>query len=230
MGGTACLVRAHRGLLAGTAVFAVGVFAVLWLGYAWQWAWLARIDAAALEPMDRLGEKYPGWATAWDVFCTVLGPGAFRLVTLVVIVVALVRRHVRLAMFLVISVELSGLVTEIAKTLVDRPRPATAMVTALGSSFPSGHALGVMVSVLALLTVGLPVVHASRRVWLIVLGIAVIVTIGVGRVALNVHHPSDVLAGWALGYAYFVACLLLVPPVRTVTPPAETPAAHGSER
>jgi len=29
--------------------------------------------------------------------------------------------------------------------------------------------------------------------------------IGIGRVVLNVHYPSDVLAGWALGYAYFVA-------------------------
>lgn len=209
---------------------AVGLFAVMWLGYAWQWSWVARVDAWALEPMDRLAEAYPGWATAWDVYCTVLGPGAFRLVTLVVIVVALIRRNIRVAMFLVISVELSGLVTEIAKGLADRPRPDTAMVSALGSSFPSGHALGVMVSVLALLTVGLPAVRASRRGWLVTLGVAVVVTIGLGRVALNVHHPSDVIAGWALGYAYFVACVLLVPRVRPVTQPDETPAAHGSER
>ena len=40
----------------------------------------------------------------------------------------------------------------------------------------------------------------------------VIVAVGVGRVALNVHHPSDVLAGWALGYAYVVLCLAVVHP------------------
>jgi membrane-associated phospholipid phosphatase len=49
-------------------------------------------------------------------------------------------------------------------------------------------------------------------------------------VVLNVHHPSDVLAGWALGYAYFVACLLMVPPSRPVTVTDETPAALGTAR
>ena len=57
--------------------------------------------------MYRLGQAHPGWVTAWNVFCTVLGPTVFRLVALVVIVLALVRRNFRVAMFLVISVELS---------------------------------------------------------------------------------------------------------------------------
>ena len=59
------------------------------------------------------------------------------------------------------------------------------------------------------------------RTWLIALGAVIVVAIGVGRVVLNVHHPSDVVAGWALGYAYFVACLLMVPPMRP---------RHGSGR
>ena len=56
------------------------------------------------------------------------------------------------------------------------------------------------------------------------------VEIGAGRVVLNVHHPSDVIAGWALGYAYVVACFLLVRPVRPITVPDETPAVPGSAR
>ena len=223
---------ARKGLLLGTAAAALVVFALMWLGYGS--AWMARIDAWALEPMHRIGEAHPGWVTAWDVFCTVFGPFAFRIVTLGVIVVAFVRRQIRIAIFLVISVEFSGLVTEIAKRSVDRPRPATAMVSAYGTSFPSGHALGLMVSVLALLTVALPLVRASRRGWLVALGVVIVVAVGVGRVALNVHHPSDVLAGWALGYAYFVVCLLVVAPQgrldRPVTQPDEIPAAPGTAR
>jgi membrane-associated phospholipid phosphatase len=173
---------------------------------------------------------HPGWVTAWNVFCTVLGPTAFRLVTLIVIIFALTRRNVRVAFFLVISVELTGIITEIAKFAANRPRPATALVSAPSTSFPSGHALGVMVGVLALLTVVPPVVRRPLRVWLIALGAAIVVAIGVGRVVLNVHHPSDVIAGWALGYAYFVACLLMVPPSRPVTVTDETPAALGTAR
>ena len=218
----------------GTALAAVGVYVLMWLGYTRQWAWVARMDAWALEPLYRIGEAHPAWVTAWTVFCAVLGPGVFRVVTLVVIVVALIRRKIRLAVFLVITVELSGLVTEIAKTLVNRSRPDTAMVSALGESFPSGHALGLMVSVPALLIVVLPLVHVTWRAWLVTLGVVVVVAIGAGRVVLNVHHPSDVIAGWALGYAYLVACLLLVPPrprmQGEITPRDEIPAAPGTAR
>ena len=116
------------------------------------------------------------------------------------------------ALFLVITVELSGLITEIAKQAADRPRPSTAFVYAQSTSFPSGHAVGVMIGVLALLTVAWPTVRRPLRTWLVALGAWSSSRSGSGRVVLNVHYPSDVLAGWALGYAYFVACLLMVPP------------------
>ncbi len=220
--------QTRRGWLVGTAVAAVGVYALMWLGWVQGWTWLARVDAWALEPMHRLGAAHPGWVTGWNVFCTVLGSNAIRLVVLIVIVVALVRRKFRIAIFLVISVELSGLVTEIGKVLADRPRPATAFVAAQGTSFPSGHALGVTVEVLALLTVALPLVGTRWRRWLVALGIVLVLAMGVGRVILNVHHPSDVIAGWALGYAYFVACLLMVHPLRPVTKTDETSAMPGA--
>lgn len=206
------------------------MYALLWIGYRSQWKWLAAFDSSGLDTFYGYGAAHPGWVTAWEVFCTVLGPGAFRLATIVVIVVVLTRRNVRLALFLLITVELSGLVTEVAKALADRPRPLTALVFASSSSFPSGHALGVMVSVLALLTVVLPVVRPRLHRRVIALGVVIVVAIGIGRVVLNVHHPSDVLAGWALGYAYFVACLLILPPSLAVIEADETPAAPGSAR
>jgi undecaprenyl-diphosphatase len=223
-------VTTRKTWLIASAALAVAVFALLWVGYASKWAWLATIDASLLNAGHRYAVDHPGWVTAWDVFCTVLGPTAFRLLTLVLIVFALVRRNLRVAMFLVISVELTGIITEIAKYAASRPRPSTALVTASSSSFPSGHALGVMAAVLALLTVGLPVVRRPLRGWLIALGAVVVIAVGVGRVVLNVHYPSDVIAGWAFGYAYFVACLLMVPPSRPVTVADETPATLGTAR
>jgi membrane-associated phospholipid phosphatase len=219
---------AHRAGLAVSAAIAVAVFALMWIGYASNWVWLATIDSSWLEAGHRYTVDNPGRVGAWNTFCTVLGPTAFRLLTLIVIVFALVRRNLRVAMFLVISVELAGIITEIAKYAASRPRPATALVTAPSTSFPSGHALGVMVAVLALLTIVLPVVHRPLRAWLIGFGALTIIAIGVGRVVLNVHYPSDVIAGWAFGYAYFAACLLMVPPSRPVTVTDETPAALGT--
>lgn len=220
----------HSRWLTGSAAVAVGIYALMWVGFLQGWAWLARIDSGSLDATYRFAQGRPCWVTAWDIYCTVLGPGAFRIATVVVIVMAFIRRNVRLGVFLVVSVELCGLVTETAKYIVDRPRPATAMVDALSTSFPSGHALGVLVSVAAVLTVVLPAVPPARRGWLIALGVVIVVSIGVGRVVLNVHHPSDVIAGWALGYAYFVVCLLLVPPFRRVTDSDEIPEALDTAR
>ncbi|BBY80726.1 phosphatase PAP2 family protein [Mycolicibacterium pulveris] len=218
----------HRRWLIGSAVAATAVYALLWI--AQQWRWLTALDTALLDGFYHYGDAHPGWVLGWHVFCTVLGPMAFRVITLVVIVVALLRRNVRIAMFLLITVEVSGLVTEAAKRAADRPRPDTALVHAVGASFPSGHALGVMVAVLALLTVVLPVVRGPLRGWLVVLGAVIVVLIGLGRVVLNVHHLSDVLAGWALGYAYFAVCLAMVAPTRPITQPDEIPEAPGIAR
>src|SRR6202165_1807980 len=137
-------------------LLAVAVCVVMYIGYAAHWGWLGAVDSSTLDVLYRYGRAYPGWVSFWDVFCTVLGPTAFRLLALVVIVVALVRRQLRIALFLAISIELSGFVAEAAKALADRPRPATALVSAPSTSFPSGHAVGVMVGVLALWTVAPP--------------------------------------------------------------------------
>ena len=116
-GGTASGVIPHRSWLFSSALLASATYLLLWIGYVLQWNWLATVDRSALDPFFRHGVAHPGWVTGWDVFCTVLGPTAFRLVTLVVIVVAFVRRNLRVAMFLLISVELSGLITEAGQNM-----------------------------------------------------------------------------------------------------------------
>jgi membrane-associated phospholipid phosphatase len=218
----------HKAWLLWSAVVALAVYALMWIAFVLHWNWLTAIDSSALDALHRYGVENPTWVVSWNVLCTILGPTAFRLLALVVIIWALVRRNLRVALFLVICVELSGLVIEIAKLAADRPRPALSLVSAPATAFPSGHAVGVMIGVLALLTVLLPVMRAPLRAWLIALGAVAVIAVGAGRVVLHVHHPSDVIAGWALGYAYFVGCLLMVPPTQPVTVTDETPAAPGT--
>jgi membrane-associated phospholipid phosphatase len=216
--------------LVGSAALAIALYALLWVGFAHRWQWLDAVDGFALDALHSFGVAHPGWVAFWRVFCTIFGPTAFRVYALVVIVVALVRRNLRTALFLVVTVELSGLVTEAAKTAAQRPRPASALAVAPSTSFPSGHALGVMVGVLALSTVVLPVVRRGLRSPLILIGGCVVVGVGVGRVVLEVHYISDVVAGWALGYVWFVLGALLIRPDAPITEEDETPAAPGNSR
>jgi undecaprenyl-diphosphatase len=194
------------------AVVAALVYPVLWLGW-WQgWRWLHDVDMLALNAAHDIAVEHPVWVQFWQAVCAIFGPTVFRLLGAVVAVAALVARRLRAALFLVVSVQLCALVTRMAKGLATRPRPATALVAEPSWSFPSGHALTATVGVLALLTLAVPVLCASARMAVVVVGALIVVAVGVGRVALNVHHPSDVLAGWALGYLYFLACLVLVRP------------------
>jgi undecaprenyl-diphosphatase len=213
---------------AGLALLAVAVYLAMWFGWKLGWTWVMTPDASALDVAHRLGVEHPGWVISWNVLCTVFSPATFRVLTLGLIVFALVRRQFRVALFLFVSVELSALVTEIAKWLADRPRPDTAMVHALGTSFPSGHALGSLVAVLALAAVLSPHVRRGLWPWATAAAVLIVVLVGVGRVALNVHHPSDVVAGWALGYLYFVLCLPVLRKRDPVTATDGTPAAPGT--
>lgn len=185
-------------------------FASMWLGYRQGWGWLAAADASALHIGYDIGVKHPGWVQFWDAVCTVFAPGTFRVLAVPAAAVALLQHRVRTALLVLVSVEFSGLVSQAAKNVADRPRPVTALVSASSSSFPSGHALAVTVGVAALLAVALPVLSRPAQLAAIAVGALIVATVGVGRVALNVHHPSDVLAGWALGYLYFAACVRLL--------------------
>lgn len=211
-----------------TAAIAAALFVAMWVGWEQGWRWLTAVDNWFLNGLYSVAETHPAWATSWNVLCTVFGPTAFRLFGVAVIIWLLVRRYLRVALFLVLSVESAGLLTVTMKYLANRPRPSTAMVDALGTSFPSGHAVGVTAAVLALLTVGSAFLAPRWQTVLTVLGAVIVIAIGFGRVALNVHHPSDVVAGWALGYLWYLVCLVIVRPLplkrADVSEPAGTPA------
>ncbi|AYE93928.1 phosphatase PAP2 family protein [Mycobacterium paragordonae] len=187
---------------------AVALYAALWVGHRQHWGWLHEFDWALLNPAHDIGIKHAGWVRFWVIVSFVLGPIPLRLVTLAAMVFALVRRRVRMGLLLMLCGPLNGFVTLVAKNLAGRPRPTTALVYATETSFPSGHALEAMCSLLALLALGLPMMKSgpARAVAMVLAGLGVFI-VGVARVALNVHHPSDVIAGWALGYVYFMLCL-----------------------
>lgn len=204
---------------------AVG-YPALWLGYRQGWGWLVAADSSALRAAYDVGVNHPGWVRFWDVLCAVFAPATFRVLGGLAVVGVLVQRRVRTALVVLVSVEFSGLVSQAGKDLADRPRPATALASATSSSFPSGHALAAAVGVAALLTVALPVLGRPARRVAVLVGVLVVAAVGIGRVALNVHYPSDVVAGWALGYLYFVACAWLLGPAR----PAQRAAPERVDR
>jgi undecaprenyl-diphosphatase len=170
-----------------------------------------RLDAALLRALHDL--RGPAWFEGAVRDVTALG--SVTVVTLLTIGAA---GHLRLtrgrepALLLLVSVAGGVLLSHGLKFAFERQRPdlvphATEVFTA---SFPSGHA---MTSATAYLALGalLAESHPRRRVGAWLLGVAVVVTalVGVSRVHLGVHWPTDVLAGWAAGLAWASLCWLL---------------------
>jgi membrane-associated phospholipid phosphatase len=212
---TEVMTRPRTALALSVALVALVVYPLMWVGHYQGWGWLHRVDWSMLNAAHDVAGKHPVWVRFWDGVSFALGPVPLRLLGTLATVVALVQRKVRAALLLFACAPLSGLVTMAAKGLVNRPRPSPMLVAASSTSFPSGHALEATAAFLALLSFLLPTM--SRRMGRVAIAVAAlcVLLVGSARVALNVHHPSDVLAGWALGYLYFLLCLLVFRPFRS---------------
>lgn len=194
------------------ALAATVVYGLMWVGYCQNWSWLHRVDWSLLNAAHDIAIKRPVWVRFWVGVSFALGPVPLRLLGIVAAGAALVKRNVRAALLLLACAPLNGLVTSAAKALVNRPRPSTMLVPASSTSFPSGHAVETTAALLALLTFLLPMMSRSTgRVAIAVTALSLL-SVGIARVALNVHYPSDVMAGWSLGYLYFLLCLLVFRP------------------
>jgi undecaprenyl-diphosphatase len=113
------------------------------------------------------------------------------------------------ALYVLASTSGGALLSEWLKTSFTRARPSVVepLVKVSSWSFPSGHALS---SAVVYLTLGSLVAATVKQpaVKLYVLSVAFVLTglIGVSRVLLGVHYPTDVLAGWMAGLAWALGC------------------------
>ncbi len=159
------------------------------------------------DPADPIG---PRWFEETVVEITALGGfGVLALVTLLAIGYVLVQGKWGSAIMLLVATLGGTAISEGLKVGFARPRPdlVAHAVDVTSMSFPSGHA---MLSAVTYLTLGalLARTQKSGQLRAYVLGSAVLLTllIGMSRIYLGVHWPTDVLAGWCLGAAWALLC------------------------
>ncbi len=191
-----------------TTIFAFFLFVIL--------AWIVRrVETAALEaqwllafrsperPAEPLG---PGWLEETVRDFTALGSHGV-LVTLVfaATVFLLLTHRRRQAMVLALAYGSGIVANHLLKLALARPRPDVVehLTTVYTASFPSGHA---MLSTIVSLTLAMVLLRgqATPATQHLAYGFAasLALLVGVSRVYLGVHWPTDVLAGWAFGLAW----------------------------
>jgi undecaprenyl-diphosphatase len=154
----------------------------------------------------------PAWLEEMMRDFTALGSTGVLTVMVLAIAgfLAMTRKGVA-ALFVLVSVAGGVLIGQTMKWAYARPRPELVPHGAevFTASFPSGHS---MMAAVVYLTVGalLARTQADRGVKAYILVVAVLLTVlvGVSRVYLGVHWPTDVLAGWALGGLWALVCLM----------------------
>ncbi len=117
------------------------------------------------------------------------------------------------ALLLVLAVLSSALLTGVLKLLIARPTtwfPLWGRLTLTADSFPSGHALQAIVFWGLLAAIAAERAPTAARRWLVVAATVTLVAgVGVTRVYLGHHWPSDVLGGWLAGWAWLGVLLAL---------------------
>ena len=173
-----------------------------------------RFDEAVLlafrEDADRDDPRGPVWVE--EIARDVTGLGGTAVLTLLTLAVTgffLLQRKWHLAIYVAAAVATGTILSHLMKAGFDRPRPD---LVAHGqhvytASFPSGHS---MVSAIVFLTLGALLAGTlkkrAERTYVMVLAVLLALMVGLSRVYLGVHWPTDVLGGWAVGTGWALAC------------------------
>ena len=216
--------RHVQGFHAAVGTFlAAGLVASLLLlwGFAELAEWVAEGRTQSFDEavLLWLNARATPWLTVAALEVTALGAGLVVWTVIAISSVFLwVSRH-RYSVALLWTAALgSTLLNSLLKGLFDRPRPDLfpwRAPYAGQSSFPSGHAMTAMVVYLTLayLVARLEPTPVLRRLTLGFTGV-VILLIGLSRMYLGVHFPTDVVAGYIAGFAWAVFCALGIEAVR----------------
>lgn len=207
--------RRELGMLLGLGLCAVSV-----LGFGLLAAEVTEGDTTAFDRNLLLALREhgtgqpigPHWIENFFLNVTSLGSTAvLSLMTLSIIGYLLATRRRAAAALVFVSVLGGILLPSLLKAGFDRPRPDVALhlATVYSASFPSGHTTAATATYLTLGAL-LARVQPRRRLKLYLLSVAILLVllIGVSRVYLGVHWPTDVLAGWGVGAAWASICWL----------------------
>jgi undecaprenyl-diphosphatase len=152
----------------------------------------------------------PHWLERGVMHISALGSGAVTgLLTILAISFLLVARKPRHALFVFACAVGTLIFMATLKGIYERPRPS--IVTHIdppgGLSFPSGHS---MIAASLYLTLAVLVARTlpDRRLrrFTVAVGASIAFLVGLTRMYLGVHYPSDVIGGWTVGVTWALAC------------------------
>jgi undecaprenyl-diphosphatase len=172
-----------------------------------------RLLVALRDPADPARPIGPQWLVGAALDITALGSATVLGLTVVAVAGFLVLHgQWRSGLFVTIASLGGWFLNSALKQAFQRPRPTIVphLRDVMTMSFPSGHAL---ISAVVYLTLGTLLMRIAKshfaKLYCMTLAMLVTVLIGVSRVYLGVHYPTDVLAGWLIGFSWALLCWIV---------------------
>ena len=172
-----------------------------------------QILLALRDPADLAHPIGPAWMLGAALDVTALGSATVLGLTVVAVAGFLVFQGLwRRALFVMFAISGAWFLNGALKDLFQRPRPDVVphLREVMTLSFPSGHALQ---SAVVYLTLGALSMHFAQRrltkLYCMAVAMLATVLVGLSRIYLGVHYPTDVLAGWLIGLSWALLCWLI---------------------
>ena len=140
-----------------------------------------------------------------------IGSNILISIWVVLIVFLLIKKYYREAALLGFVLGMTALINTALKILIQRPRPQFhPLVVENSYSFPSGHAMDSFVFYMTLVYL---IYHLTKNKVLtavaFIFASCLVLTIGISRVYLGVHYPTDIIAGYTAGLCWMIIVYLI---------------------
>ena len=124
----------------------------------------------------------------------------FTVITAIIVIYLILKKHWNYAGFFLANVIIGINLNHIIKIIIKRPRPINKLIEIGGYSFPSGHAIASVLLFGSLIIISNSYIktYKNKIVTNLFLFICLFL-LAISRIFLNVHYPSDVVAGLLLG-------------------------------
>jgi undecaprenyl-diphosphatase len=172
-----------------------------------------RILLALRDPMDPSRPRGPAWLEGAMLDLTSIGgPWVLGLAVFAIVGFLLLQTRYHTALVVLITAVSGDLVNQALKDVFQRPRPEIVphLRAVIETSFPSGHA---MQSAIIYLTLGTMLMRLAEsrvtKAYCLLMAILVTLLVGISRVYLGVHYPTDVIGGWIFGFVWASLCWMV---------------------
>ncbi|MDO0876039.1 phosphatase PAP2 family protein [Carnobacterium divergens] len=186
------------------SLLSFAIFLSMAIGVARNAPWLHQFDQSITQ---LIRDPITNSKSAYFISITTLGNTTSIIGVALIFIIgwAIYKKSISYPSWLVLNLAIgSGLLNFTVKQIFRRPRPTIKhLVEQGGFSFPSGHSMGSMILFSSIAFLLIISIRRTSIKWIIALIAAfLILSVGISRIYVGVHFPSDVLGGFALGFAW----------------------------